>query len=155
MFSALFSFLGGSVFRMIWGEISSFVTKRQDHQNEMEMQRLQAEMEDKRQARDLERIRLQADLKVTEVKVIGDMEVQKKDADAFIEAIKAASVPTGIRWIDGWNGAIRPSYATTALVLWFAKIVGQGFVMDEFDFTLLATIAGFYFADRSLGKRGK
>jgi len=155
MFSALFSFLGGSVFRMVWGEVSAFVTKRQDHRNEVEMLRLQAEMEDKRQARDLERIRLQADLKVTEVKVIGDMEVQKKDADAFIEAIRAASTPTGIKWVDAWNASIRPSYATVALLLWFSKIIGQGFVMDEFDFTLLATIAGFYFADRSLGKRGK
>ena len=31
MFSALFSFLGGSVFRMIWGEISSFIEKKQEH----------------------------------------------------------------------------------------------------------------------------
>lgn len=31
MFSALFSFLGGSVFRMIWGEVANFVQKKQDH----------------------------------------------------------------------------------------------------------------------------
>ena len=155
MFAGLISFLGGSVFRMIWGEVSSFVTKRQDHQNEIEMMRVQAENEDKRQARDLERIRLQSNLKVTEVKVMGDLEVQKQDATAFIEAIRASSVPTGIQWVDAWNASVRPSYASVALLLWLFKIVNQGFVMDDFDSTLLATIAGFYFADRSLGKRGK
>ena len=31
MFTALFSFLGGSAFRMIWGEVTAFVSKRQDH----------------------------------------------------------------------------------------------------------------------------
>jgi len=155
MFAGLISFLGGSVFRMIWGEVSSFVTKKQDHQNEMEMQRLQMDMEDRRGVRDLERIRLQADLKVTEVKVMGDLEVQKKDADAFIEAVRAAGTPTGIQWVDAWNASVRPSYASVALLLWLSKIISNGFIMDDFDITLLATIAGFYFADRSLGKRGK
>ena len=41
MFSALFSFLGGSVFRMIWGEVSSFIEKRQEHAQEIERMRLQ------------------------------------------------------------------------------------------------------------------
>ena len=36
MFSALFSFLGGSVFRMVWGEVSTWVTAKQDHAHENE-----------------------------------------------------------------------------------------------------------------------
>lgn len=35
MFSALFSFLGGSVFRMVWGEASAFINKREDHKQEL------------------------------------------------------------------------------------------------------------------------
>jgi len=155
MLAALFSFLGGSVFRMVWGEISSFVNKRQDHAHEMEMARLQNDMEAARAERDSKRIQLQHELQVKEVVVQGDVAIQSKEADAFIAAIQAAARPTGIKWVDGWNGAIRPSYATVALLLWLAKVGSQSFVMDEFDYSLLAVIAGFYFADRSLGKRGK
>ena len=76
-----------------------------------------------------------------------------------IEALKAAVAsqgqPSGIKWVDAWNGSIRPSYATVALVLWLVKVAAQGFKMDAFDAELLAVISGFYFADRSLGKRGK
>jgi len=39
---ALFSFLSGSVFRMLWGEIASFITKAQDHKQELELAKLQA-----------------------------------------------------------------------------------------------------------------
>ena len=31
MFATLISFFGGSVFRMLWGEISSFMNKKQDY----------------------------------------------------------------------------------------------------------------------------
>lgn len=155
MLSALLSFLGGSVFRMIWGEVSSFVNKKQDHAHELEMMRLQNDLEDKRAERDRERLKLQHELDVKEIVVQGDVELKQSEMSAFMAAIKAAATPTGIGWVDGWNGCVRPSYATLALLLWFAKIVGQGFVMDDFDIGMLAVIAGFYFADRSLAKRGK
>lgn len=155
MFSALFSFLGGSAFRMVWGEIASFIQKKQDHEHELALAKLQAELESGRHERDMARIKLQSDLKVTEVQVMGDMAIQGKEADAFVEAIKAAAVPTGIAWVDAWNGSIRPQYAEVALLLWLMKLISQGFVMDEFDTGLMAVIAGFFFADRSLGKRGK
>ena len=35
MFEALISFLGGSVFRMVWGEIASWYSKKMDHEHEM------------------------------------------------------------------------------------------------------------------------
>ena len=42
MISAIISFLGGSVFRMIWGEVSTWVTAKQNHAQELERLRLQA-----------------------------------------------------------------------------------------------------------------
>ena len=45
MLSALFSFLGGSVFRMIWGEVSAYLTARQQHSQEMDRMKLQADLE--------------------------------------------------------------------------------------------------------------
>lgn len=153
--SGLISFLGGSVFRMIWGEVSAYFKARQEHTQEMDSMRLQGELEDARHKRDLERIQLQSELGVKEVTVAGDLAIQKTEAEAFVEAMKAASKPTGIPWIDAWNGSVRPQFAEVALVLWLLKLVSQGFVMDEFDMSLLGIIAGFFFADRSLSKRNK
>lgn len=153
--SALLSFLGGSAFRMVWGEIASWLNKRQDHAQELDRMRLQADLEAARHGRDLERIRLQHDLGVKEVQVAGDLAISKLEAEAFAEAIRNANRPTGVRWVDAWNASIRPQYAEVALALWLLKLVAQGFVMDEFDVGLMAVIAGFFFADRSLSKRAK
>jgi len=155
MLSALFSFLGGSVFRMIWGEVAGFVQKRQDHQHEKEMLELQATLEDKRAERQEKTIQLQHQLGIQQVQVAGDVEMAKAEYAAFVEAMKTANARTGIRLVDGWNASVRPAYATVALVLWLVKVGTAGFVMDEFDAGLLAVVAGFYFADRSLSKRGK
>ena len=56
MISALVSFLGGSVFRMIWGEASAYLNKRQDHRHETEMLKVQAELEQAKHGRDLEQM---------------------------------------------------------------------------------------------------
>lgn len=155
MMGALFSFLGGSVFRMIWGEVSSWINKRQDHQHEMEMATLQAQLEDQRHTRDMARIKLQSDLNVKEVQVMGDVAIAKTEADAFVAAIKAAAVPTGVAWVDAWNGSIRPAAATIALCLWVFALAHAGFITNDWDRELVGVILGFYFADRTLGKRGK
>lgn len=155
MFSALFSFLGGSVFRMIWGEVSDWVKKRQEHAQEIERIRLESGLEAERHARDLERIRLQHDIGVKEVTVAGDVAVQKLEAEAFVAAMREANRPTGVKWVDAWNGCIRPTAATIVLGIWAASLVARGFVPSQWDLELMGVVLGFYFADRSLGKRGK
>jgi hypothetical protein len=152
---ALLSFLGGSVFRMVWGEVSAWFQKRQDHAQELDRLKLQGELDAARHGRDLERMRLQHDLGVREMQVAGDIAIEKTEAAGFFEAFKAAQVQTGIAWVDAWNAMIRPEFAQLALCLWVAKVVGQGFVMDEYDRELSCAILGFFVADRSLGKRGK
>ncbi len=155
MFSALFSFLGGSVFRMIWGEVASWVQKKQEHAQEIERMQAEAGLEAARHERDMSRIRLQSDLGIKEVTIAGDLAIQKTEADAFVQAIRAASVPTGVKWVDGWNGAIRPVTASIALLLWAWNFAGNGFVMTDWDRDLMGVAIGFYFADRSLSRRAK
>ena len=155
MFSALLSFLGGSVFRMVWGEVSAYFKQRQEHAQEIERMRLQSQLEAERHSRDQERIRLQADLNVREVQIAGDIAVQKSEADAFIEAMKNAVRPIGIAWVDAWNGSIRPAAATISLCLWVLALAHAGFIINDWDRQLVGVILGFYFADRSLSKRGK
>lgn len=153
--SALLSFLGGSAFRMIWGEIASYFTRRQEHAQELERLRLQDDLEKGRHERDMQRIQLQADLKVQEVKVVGDVAIASTEANAFVEAIKGAAKPIGIFFVDAWNGSIRPAMATIALALWVLALYRAGFVPNDWDRELIAGILGFYIADRTLAKRGK
>jgi hypothetical protein len=155
MLTALFTFLGGSVFRMIWGELSSWINKKQDHSHELERMRLELELEDRAHARQQETIRLQHELGVQQIQVQRDADVARSDAQAFTEAMKDAFKPTGIWFVDAWNGSIRPQYAQLALVLWGCKVAAQGFVMDDYDRDLIAVILGFFFADRVLSRRGK
>jgi len=155
MFGALFSFLGGSVFRMVWGEVSSFFKQRQEHAQELDRMRLQGEQEAARHTRDTERLRLQSELGVKEVQIAGDLAIQKTEAEAFVEAMKRASVPTGVKWVDAWNGSIRPAAATIALSLWVLALAYAGFIVGDWDRDLVGVILGFYFADRTLSKRSK
>jgi hypothetical protein len=155
MFSALFSFLGGSVFRMIWGEVSAAWTKHQDHKHELEALKLQADLEKAKHDQEMERLRVSSELHIKEVEVIADAEVEKLDAEAFIVAQKTLNQPTGNKIIDAWNGAIRPAAATTALLVWWFCLYTQGFVLTEWDKELVGVILGFYFAHRVFSSRGK
>lgn len=154
MIEALITFLGGSAFRMVWGEVSSYFTRRQEHAHELDSMRLQSELEAGRHARDLERLRLTSDLGVREVQVAGDVALGKVEADAWLEVVRATGRQTGIAWVDAWNGAIRPALATLAALVVVYGVVQAGTV-DEWTQGLVAAILGVYVADRSLSKRGK
>lgn len=155
MLSALLSFLGGSVFRMVWGEASAFINKKQDHQHEVELLKLQSELDDKAHQRTLEAQRVQSELGIKIIEAQAAAAVDKADADAFGLAVAQAFKPTGYGIVDIWNGIIRPCAATIALTLWVMKLATNGFVMDDWDRELGGAVLGFFFADRSLGKRGK
>lgn len=155
MFSALFSFLGGSVFRMIWGEASSFINKREDHKQELAMMQVQAQLDAEKHTRDMEMLRTQAELGLKTVEVQAQAALDKGDADAFVAAMNKAFTPTGITWVDAWNGTIRPAAATIVLLLWVGKLASQGFTMQDYDQELSGVVLGFFFANRALGQSGK
>lgn len=148
MLTTLLSFLGGSAFRLIFGSVMDWFNKRQDHQHEMQLQRLQAELEAGKHTRDLERIRLQSDLNVREVQVVAAAAEQKAMADAFLEAVKATGQKTGVAWADAWNAVIRPSGATVSLVAWVVSIAVAGFVLGEKDWVLISAFLGVFVGDR-------
>ena len=155
MFSALFSFLGGSVFRMVWGEVSTWVTAKQDHAHEIEKMKLQGDIDAKIHAQNMESLRVQSELGIKEVQVRSVADLANLDADGFYSAIKAAEAPSGIQWVDGWNKSIRPLCATICIGLWVLGVWHNNLLIAAFDMELICTVLGFYFADRTLGKRGK
>jgi hypothetical protein len=154
IFSALFSFFGGTAFRMIWGEVSSFLNKKQDHSNEMDRMEFQAKQEALQHQRHLEDIALQADLGVKTIQVQAQSVISQLETEGWLEAIKATSKPSGIPWIDGWNATIRPAVATWAIIIItlgeFAVIV-----LSPTAISVASAALGLYLADRTLMKRGK
>lgn len=155
MFSALFTFLGGSAFRAIWGEVTAYLTARQEHAHEIERMKLQGEADAAQHARNLEAIKTQAELGVQTIRVQGEADLSRIDATAWSSAVDAVGKMTGIRFVDVWNQSVRPLLATLAIVVVVAEVARNGFVMNEWDRELVGAILGVYVADRTLAKRGK
>ena len=154
MFSALFSFLGGSVFRMVWGELSAWMTKRQDHSYELDRMRLQADLDAAQHARNMESIRVQAELGVKTIAVQAEADIGKLEVEGWVAAVKATAVVTGIKFVDGWNATIRPGVATWA-VLMISASEFEWIILSEFAGSVASAALGIYLADRNLMKRGK
>lgn len=155
MFSALLSFLGGSVFRMIWGEVSSYLSKKQDHTHELELIRLTGQLEAEKHARELEAIKVQADLGVKMVRVQGEMRSEELDRLTFQRGVELTGQTTGFKFVDAWNSSIRAALATMMMVLIALHYHRAGWVLDQPGWELAGAILGLYTADRMLFRRGK
>lgn len=153
--TGVLSFLGGNVFRMILGEIFSYFTKKQDHEQELDRLNLQERIDQAKHDRQKDLIKMQSDLNIKEIQVVGDVALEKSAADAFLEAVKATSVKTGIPFVDGWNAVIRPSGASLALIMMVVEIIAAGFVIPTTTADVFYAFLGIYVADRNLSKRGK
>lgn len=156
MLTAIISFLGGSAFRMIFGEVSAWLTKKQDHAQEMELRRLQGELDAAQHARNLEAIRVQAELGVKTIQVQAEADVDRTTAEAWLEAVKATAKQTGVKWVDAWNAVIRPAGATWSILmlsLHEAGLLAQP--LSEGTQSVCYAFIGIFVADRALGKKGK
>lgn len=157
--SAIFSFLGGGAFRAIWGEVAHWFTARQELKAELAKMQLQNTLDEAQHVRNLKAIQLQHDLGVQTIRVQADAALAESDAQAFRDAMVRAAVPTGIKWVDAWNGCIRPAFGTLALgfVVFLCWVAGadvarlQALGVADVMFSVI----GFYFADRTLKKAGK
>ncbi|MDP3651037.1 MAG: hypothetical protein Q8R67_05070 [Rhodoferax sp.] len=154
MFTTLFSFLGGSVFRMIWGELSSWLNKKQDHQHEVERMRVQAELDAAQHGRNMEAIRVQAELGVKTIQVQAEAAIGTLEAEGWLEAVKGTTKTVGIAWVDAWNATIRPGVATWAIAMMTLGEFGA-MVLSDNTVAVASAALGIYLADRNLMKRGK
>lgn len=154
MISAILSFLGGSVFRMIWGEVSAWLNKQQDHRHEIERMRLQAELDAAQHARNLEAIRVQAEMGVKVIEAQAEAAITTIEAEGWMEAVKATGRKVGVAWVDAWNAVIRPGVATWAVLMLTLNEFGV-FRISESTASVAFAALGIYLADRTLGKRGK
>ena len=152
--SALLSFLGGSAFRMVWGEMSAYLTKRQDHKYEIERAEQQGRLDAAQHERNLASLRLQSELGIKEIYVRQEAATEAGELDAWVDVVKATSRPSGVSWIDGWNQSIRPMVATVAVGAMLTEIALVGH-LTSWHTEVFSAALGIYLADRTLAKRGK
>jgi hypothetical protein len=155
MITALFSFLGGNVFRMIFGEVVSFFNKQQEHAQEIERMKLQGELDAAQHARNLEAIKTQADMGIKTIQVQAEAAIGQVEAEGWLEAVKATASKSGIMWVDGWNALIRPAVATWSVVMLTLGEAGVILHLSDNVISVAGCALGIYLADRSLFKRGK
>ncbi len=136
MFTALFSFFGGTAFRWLLGEVLGFFKAKQDHQHEVAMIRLNLDIERERAA--LRRAEIEA-AATAGVKVVeAQAEAAHRGAmdQAWLSAVEGIDKPSGIGWIDGFNKLIRPELAQVSILLIIGNalapqhVVLQGVVLE-------------------------
>lgn len=151
----LISFLTGSAFRMIWGEVSHYFTSKQDHQQEIEKLQIQDQIDAANHSRTLESLRLQSDLGIKQVEAQSEATIQSFDWEAWKNAASNVTAASGIAWVDAWNQSIRPLLATLSIFVVVIEVSMLGGILNDWHRELVGAILGLYVADRSLTKRGK
>ena len=155
MISALSSFLGGTAFRMVWGEIASYLNKKQDHAFELERLKLQNALDSAQHQRNLESLKLQSDLGVRAIDAQRDADIDRIDANAYLAAVEATKVITGVKWVDAWNASIRPAGATIGFIILIGSIAQANWVVSAAVFELVCGMIGLFFGGRIMEKQGK
>ena len=162
--SALISFLGGSVFRMIWGELSAAWTRKQEHDQEMDRIDRQETLSANQHARNQEAIKTQHAFGIEVIHVQSEAKTDELVTDAWAELVKSTAVApkvVGIAWVDAWIGAvgalnasIRPGVAVWAVIMMTLSEFTIILMSDDVS-SICFAVLGVYLADRTLQKRGK
>ena len=150
MFGGVLSFLGGTAFRWLFGEVIGFFKARQEHAQELERMRLSVDLE--RVRADLQRQAIQqaVDMGVRVIEAQSAAAAEKLAGEAFAAAVAGVN-QAGLRadWIGAWNASIRPLLATVAIGL----LVGQSLapehvVLSALVLELICAVLGVFVGER-------
>lgn len=148
-------FFAGSTFRMVWGEVSSWMTAKQDHAHELDRMRLQGELEAAQHARNMESQRLQAELGIKTIHVQSEADLARLDASNFGKGLDSLGQSSGFQFVDGWKSAIQPALATMCMGMLILHFHQAGWALDDRGWELCGSVLGLFVADRLLFRRGK
>lgn len=147
--SALFSFLGSAGLRWLVGELLGIFKAREDRKAEVEMLRLQADLE--RERADRQRLAV-ADAAAAGVKLVeAQREASASDyADKMmLEAMEQIGRPSGVAWVDALNASVRPVLAYASILLLIGNAIWPGHVVIAGTVGEVATAAlGLYVGGR-------
>ena len=127
--TALISFLGSAGLRWLVGELLGIFKAREDRRAEVEMIRLQAALAREQAERQRQAV---ADAAAAGVKLVeAQREASAGDAAdrMTLEALQQIGRPSGVAWVDGWNGAIRPALASASILLLIGSTIWPAHVV--------------------------
>lgn len=148
--SGLLSFLGGTAFRWLFGELIGFFKARQEHQQEIERMRLSLEQDAQRHQWQQEAIAAHAAAGVKVIEAQAQAAAGAAADAAFLAAVQGVGQASmRADWIGAWNAAIRPALATVGILL----LVGQSLapahvVLSALVLELICAVLGVFVGER-------
>ena len=150
----LLSMLGGGLFRLL-PEALKVWNARADHAHELEMTRLQLEIDKARATQQLDLVHAQAAIAAN-----------TSEMSTWAEALRSQATATGVRWADALSSTVRPILTywwclvlyTSAKVSGLIMAVSAGagladivpLLVTEFDRSVIGSIVAFWFVDRAI-----
>ena len=129
MITGVFSFLGGTAFRWLFGSILDQWNKYQDHKHEVALLTIQHAQDADKHLWQQEAIAAQAaaGVKVIEAQTVAASTAATEAAfNLAMQGINEASKRND--WIGAWNAGIRPFLATVAILLLAGESIAPGFI---------------------------
>jgi hypothetical protein len=150
----LLGMLGGGLFRL-FPFIVDFFKQKADQSHELEMSKLQLQIDQARAGQAIDLAHAQANIAINQ----GEL-------DALRAAIEEQAKPSGVHWIDAVSKSVRPflTYYFCIGLYGGAKIIQvivafqsnqpliafTPILITEFDRTLIGSMMSFWFVDRAL-----
>lgn len=161
--------IGGAVARFVaaWQQQKA---ERERNAHELAMLQATAAIEDRRAEQRLVELSKASEAQLAAIRAKGDADTQVEETKALALALQAQLQPTGIRWVDALSSSVRPvtTYYWTVLLYGAAKVAlvvslfsaGQvpeakqvaETLITPFDESIIGSILGYWFVDRSLRK---
>lgn len=110
--TALLSLISGLVTALVPDVMKEFKDSRAS-KREQDFLKLQHQLE-------MERLEKNADMKIREAETAYAVEEMKAFATQLTTIIEQQAKPSGYKWIDGFNGIIRPAVSAGVMLLFFA-----------------------------------
>lgn len=146
--SASTAFLGGTAFRLFLTFAMDRYQASQEHRFELDRMKAQDLVDQKIHDRNLQAIRVQKELGVVEVPVQRVHEFELINHEDFRAAHKETREPSGFKFVDIANQAIRPALAILCMGIWLAKVASGNWHLSPWDLELIAATLGVFVGSR-------
>jgi hypothetical protein len=146
----ILSFLGGTAFRWLFGEIIGFVKEREERKRELEMMRLNHEQDKDKHQWQQEAIAAHAAAGVKVIEAKRQSDESAAADDAFLKAIEGVNTASDRKdWIGAWNASIRPFLATVGILLLIGNTVAPTvFVISALVMEVICGVLGVFVGER-------
>lgn len=156
MLTTILTLLGGGLggFLRFIPEIMKLFTEAKDRAHELEMTKLQLEIDKARAGQQIDLVHAQ-----------GDVAASAGELQAYIEALKGQSENSGVPWVDALNKSVRPVLLYWWLILFtIAKIITISMAVSHYvsmesllanvwteqDAGIFSMMIGFWYVNRTL-----